>query len=305
MTTPTFVGREDELAFLFARQSEAMTGHPQTVLLEGPGGVGKSALLSCFARRLPGGPPLTASGDEAETFLSFGILLQLLDSRAAPWSDPFAAGAELLQFLDHRHAVQPTVFVVDDAHLADADSMTALTFALRRLQADRVMAVFAIREESVDHVPPGLLRLVEAQGGRLKLAGLTDSEVVEFGAARGCGRMSRRAGSRLREHTGGTRSTSVHSSTSSPRPSSTRPVHCPRRRRMPFSCWATCPPSRRTPAAWPGLPPYSRTAASSTSLRKSPEWRRPKTHSRNSPGPSWSRAATPTTAGDFATHTRW
>ncbi len=203
MTTPAFVGREDELAFLFARQSEAMTGHPQTVLLEGPGGVGKSALLSCFARRLPGGPPLTASGDEAETFLSFGILLQLLDSRAATWSDPFAAGAELLQFLDHRHDLQPTVFVVDDAHLADADSMTALTFALRRLQADRVMAVFAIREESADRVPPGLLRLVDAQGGRLKLAGLTDSEVVDFGAARGCGRMSRRAGSRLREHTGG------------------------------------------------------------------------------------------------------
>ena len=66
-----------------------------------------------------------------------------------------------------------------------------------------MLAVFAIREESVDSVPPGLLRLVEAHGGRLKLAGLTDAEVVEFGVSRGCGRMSRRAGARLRQHTGG------------------------------------------------------------------------------------------------------
>ena len=202
MALPAFVGRTQELAFLRTRLGEARAGRPQLVLLEGPAGVGKSALLTCFARTLAT-PALTASGDEAETFLRFGILRQLLDSRVADWDDPFAAGADLLQLLDRRSGEHPTVFVVDDAHLADSESLTALTFALRRLRADRVLAVLAVREEDVGSLPPGLLRLVEAQGGRLTLAGLTDVDVVELGATRGAGRMTRRAAARLRRHTGG------------------------------------------------------------------------------------------------------
>ena len=197
-----FVGRADELAFLHARHVEAGRGHPQTVLVEGPAGVGKSALLSSFARTLQVGP-LTASGDEAETFLSFGVLLQLLDSRTPSWSDPFAAGADLLQFLDRRQDQHTIAFIVDDAHLADADSIAALTFALRRLRADRLLAVLAVRDHDLGRVPPGLLRLVDAQDGRLALSGLSDSEVVELGVARGRGQMSRRSAARLRRHTGG------------------------------------------------------------------------------------------------------
>ena len=184
MAVPSFVGRADELARLRARLSEATAGRPQVVVVEGPGGVGKSGLLTAFASTLEA-PALTASGDEAETQLRFGILLQLLDSRVAPWADPFVAGAEFLEFLDHRPEHHPTVFMIDDAHLADSESMTAMTFALRRLHADRVMAVFALREDDIGSLPPGLLRLTEGQGGRLRLGGLTDSEVVEFGAARG------------------------------------------------------------------------------------------------------------------------
>ncbi len=197
-----FVGRADELAFLHARHVEAGHGHPQTVLVEGSAGVGKSALLSTFARTLQA-PPLTASGDEAETFLSFGVLLQLLDSRVASWNDPFAAGADLLRFLDRRHDQHITTFVVDDVHLSDADSITALTFALRRLRADRVLAVLAVRDDSLGRVPAGLLRLVDAQDGRLVLGGLSDTEVVELGAARGWGQVSGRSAMRLRRHTGG------------------------------------------------------------------------------------------------------
>jgi DNA-binding CsgD family transcriptional regulator/tetratricopeptide (TPR) repeat protein len=143
------------------------------------------------------------SGDEAETFLSFGVLLQLLDTRAASWNDPFAAGAELLQFLDRRHDQDITTFIIDDVHLSDADSITALTFALRRLRADRVLAVLAVRDDSLGRVPAGLLRLVDAQDGRLVLGGLSDTEVMELGAAREWGQVSSRAATRLRRHTGG------------------------------------------------------------------------------------------------------
>ena len=202
MGSHPFVGRADELAFLHARHVEAGRGQPQTVLVEGPAGIGKSALLASFADSLAA-PPLTASGDEAETFLSFGVLLQLLDSRAASWSDPFAAGADLLRFLDRRHDQHTTVFVVDDVHLADADSITALTFALRRLRADRVLAVLAARDDARARVPPGLLRLVDAQSGRLPLRGLGEVEIAELGIARGAGRMSARSAMRLRQHTDG------------------------------------------------------------------------------------------------------
>lgn len=200
---PTFVGRTDELSRLGARLAEALAGRPHTVLIQGPAGVGKSALLATFTHELEPTHTLTASGDEAETFLPFGVLHQLLGTSGSPWEDPFVAGAALLQFLDRRGEAQPTVFVVDDAHLADSASMTALTFALRRLHADRVLAVFAARDDDLARIPPGLLRLVDAQGNRLRLAGLTDTEVVAFALARGQGRLAQRSAARLRRHTGG------------------------------------------------------------------------------------------------------
>src|SRR3954449_13635038 len=81
MTVPAFVGRDDELGFLRDRLAAASDGRPQTVLVVGPGGVGKSALLAAFTRDLGPVTHLSASGDEAETFLSYGILMQLLESR--------------------------------------------------------------------------------------------------------------------------------------------------------------------------------------------------------------------------------
>src|SRR4051794_28909107 len=121
MASPAFVGRSEELGFLRARLAEADAGHPQTVLVEGPGGMGKSALLAAFSNSLLGLSPLVASGDEAETFLGFGVLHQLLGTRGSVWDDPFAAGADVLHHLDQRQTQHPALLVVDDAHLADAE----------------------------------------------------------------------------------------------------------------------------------------------------------------------------------------
>ena len=123
MPMPPFVGRSAELGWLDSRFSTAVAGNPSTVVVDGPPGIGKSALVSQFLQGLRSVRALSASGDEAETFLSFGIVHQLLGDSDGPWEDPFAAGAAVLQDLDRLGERQATVLVVDDAHLADAASL--------------------------------------------------------------------------------------------------------------------------------------------------------------------------------------
>ncbi len=199
---PNFVGREHELGWLGERLASAGSGHPQTVVIEGPAGIGKSALLGAFTASLDPAQLLDASGDEDERFLAFGLLQQLTGAPSRAWEDPFVAGADLLRILDGRSDSAVTVFVVDDAHLADAASLKALTFAMRRLRADRVLLVVTTSQDDVDRLPQGLLRLVTADDNRLRLTGLTDREVADL--VRGYGHDApSRAVVRLRRHTDG------------------------------------------------------------------------------------------------------
>ena len=171
-------------------------------MIDGPPGIGKSALVSTFLEGLADVRTLSASGDESETFLQYGIVNQLLGTSQGSWEDPFAAGAAVLQHLDRLGDRQATVLVVDDAHLADTASLGALTFALRRLAADAVLAIFVTRDDQVSRLPAGLLRLADAHGDRLHLHGLDEKEVHELIEARGLP-PARAAATRLRRHTDG------------------------------------------------------------------------------------------------------
>ena len=199
---PAFVGREREVRLLRARHVEAAAGRPQTLIVEGAAGVGKTSLVRAFTSTLEPDSVLTASGDEGERFLRFGVVEQLLGVRRE-WPDAFSAGADILQSLDEHQGGPPVVFVVDDAHLADAESMAALTFTLRRLRADRVMAILSVRTEETGRLPAGLLKLSDSQDSRIRLDGLGDEDVVALGSALGHGRLSGRSARRLRQHTGG------------------------------------------------------------------------------------------------------
>jgi DNA-binding CsgD family transcriptional regulator len=81
--------------------------------------------------------------------------------------------------------------------------MVALTFALRRLRADRVLALVTTRVDEADRLPAGLLRLAESQDGRIHVAGLDEEEIVAFGAELGHANLARRSAARLRDHTEG------------------------------------------------------------------------------------------------------
>jgi DNA-binding CsgD family transcriptional regulator/tetratricopeptide (TPR) repeat protein len=206
-----FVGRQTELAFLRAKLDEVREGVSRVVLIDGAGGVGKTALLGEFPARAEHCRLLRASGEELEACLPYGVVEQLVadvgeppPERLAAGADPMVAGAALVDMLGRLQAGGPVVVVIDDANWADWQSLQALVFALRRLRSDQVLALLSIRDSTADRLPASLHRLVAGEtGARLRLSGLDAAELRMLSRALGSGTLSQRAAARLRDHTNG------------------------------------------------------------------------------------------------------
>ena len=90
----------------------------------------------------------------------------------------------------------PLVCVVDDAQWLDPESLVALGFVARRLYAERVVLLFAVRE------PDGQLSAL-AGLPELAIGGLDEDAAMELLASLAPGRLSPAVGARIIAETGG------------------------------------------------------------------------------------------------------
>lgn len=215
----TFVGRRGALTQLDQLLEEARSGTPRVALVEGPAGIGKSALLRAFVASLGDDSSVTvldASGEETERSLPYGVIDQLAQAArpllpelpevfagAVGGGDPLALGAALLDVVGALQADGPAIVVVDDVQWADTPSLHALLFAFRRLRVDRVLVVLASRPEAVPMLPGALQRLLGGGGARIVLDGLDGVELAELATGMGVAPLSPAACERLRAQTDG------------------------------------------------------------------------------------------------------
>jgi ATP/maltotriose-dependent transcriptional regulator MalT len=211
------VGRKAELDALAEAYAQASGGRARIVCVEGVAGIGKTALVRSFLA-VASSPVVSASGDEAEMTLPWGVVSQLAQGAPAdssgplrqlaelrPGADPLASGRLLLDAVGVLASQQPepVVLVVEDLHWVDHPSAQALRFALRRLNEEHVLALVTTRPEGPVPFDDGWRRLFDDQGERLRLAGLKPPEVAQLVSALGGGTLSGSAACRLWRHAGG------------------------------------------------------------------------------------------------------
>src|SRR3984885_3647467 len=196
-----FVGRAAELARMAQVVASVETGQPWLVTIEGEPGVGKTALArrSLAATGIGTGSEgfrvLSARADQAEADLACGLADRWLgaagasSSLAAPLAAPvggtgpaassFAVGAQLLEVVGAQLAVSPGVIFLDDLQWADRKSVEALTFMLRRLSVDPVLAVVTYRRPQ-ERLNEAARRLLPGGGDRppIMLEGLGPDEAA-------------------------------------------------------------------------------------------------------------------------------
>ena len=162
-----FYGRDPERAALHALAEAARESRSGVLVIRGAPGTGKSALLDDLVASSPDMRVLRAAGIQGEAELAFAglhqliwplrnLIEQLADAQAAVLHGVlgaaadrpgrFLVGAATLELLAAAAEERPLLAVVDDAHWLDGPSAEAITFAARRLHADPIALVLAIRD---------------------------------------------------------------------------------------------------------------------------------------------------------------
>jgi predicted ATPase len=212
-------GRQLECETLDRLVTTVQGGHSSVLVLRGEAGIGKTALLEHVRRSASGCRIARVAGVESEMELAFGGLHQLcapfLDrlgrlpepqrdalgtafglSAGTP-PDRFLVGLAVLSLLADVAEKEPLICLVDDAQWLDRVSAQTLTFVARRLLAEPIGLVLAVREP---HLEPEWTALPRLEVGRL-----SDSDARALLDSVTPGRLDERVRDRIVAETQGTR----------------------------------------------------------------------------------------------------
>src|SRR4051794_22992668 len=211
-------GRSRECRRLDALLEEVRGGASSVLVLRGEAGIGKTALVDYVAAEAKSGcRVLRAGGVQSEMELAFaGLhplcapLLDGLDRLPVPQREAlrvafglqqggpperFLVALAVLGLLADAADAQPLVCLVDDAQWLDQASALALAFVARRLLAEPIGMVFAVREPVGDDAFAGL--------PELPVDGLSDTDARSLLARVVPGRMDERVRDRIVAETRG------------------------------------------------------------------------------------------------------
>jgi DNA-binding CsgD family transcriptional regulator len=209
-------GRREERALMGSLLAGARAGRSGVLVVRGPAGIGKRALLQDAAEQAAGFRLLRGAGVESEMELAFAGLHQLLQPalgrldelpgpQASALSGAFGLAANLpnrfltklgvFSLLAQLAGEQPLLCLLTDAQWLDRPSADALVFVGRRLDTEPIVLLLAA-EDSNGH------RLHAAGLPSLRLGGLDREAAGQLLEAR-AGKIARGVRDRLIDQTGG------------------------------------------------------------------------------------------------------
>src|SRR4029450_5879594 len=218
VSSPTFVGRLEELHVLEAARVRAANREPAVVLLGGEAGVGKTRLVAELAKRcaaegtcvLAGGcvpvgdgtlpyAPIVEALRALVAALGAGAVRELVGppcpelARLLPaLGEPQATGSPnqstqaplfevVLALLGRPGGRAPLLLVVEDLHWADRSPRELSAFLVRNMRRERIMVVVTYRSDQPGSEPLGTYLAELDRGGpveRIELPRFQRSEVV-------------------------------------------------------------------------------------------------------------------------------
>lgn len=178
------LGRHHECRALDDLVSGVKAGRSASMVLRGEAGIGKTELLQYLLEHASGCRTLTTTGVQSEMELSYAGLHQLCGPlltdlhrlpepqanalatafglRTGGVPDRFLVGLAALGLLAAAAEKQPLICIVDDTQWMDQASALTLAFVARRLLAESVLIVFAVRHGALGDVLAGLPELTVA-----------------------------------------------------------------------------------------------------------------------------------------------